>query len=253
MNSTGIFIADDRLRPIWRFFLSVVLLFAAFVLTGEMVGTVFLIWKVHPSVWVAAFWQSLVGLVAIIAAFKLMTAVFERRPLGSVGLAFHPRWWRELGRGLVVGAAMLFARDRAGVGLWLRALHVYPASDAAGGILQLSYCLPWRRPMRKPSFAATRSSGWLSPLLPWGPLPSLPRCLALPISQPAPDVDIHPQHRAGGNPLLPLLICGPAPCGCPSGCILSGISFWAFSWGCQSAALPFQPASLPRACRVPFG
>jgi hypothetical protein len=42
------------------------------------------------------------------AAFKLMTAVFDRRPLGSVGLAFHPRWWRELGRGLAVGAAMLF-------------------------------------------------------------------------------------------------------------------------------------------------
>ena len=99
---------DDRLRPIWRFFLSVVLLFAAFVLAGEMVGAVFLIGKVHPSLLVAAFWQSLVVLVAIIAAFKLMTAVFERRPLGSVGLAFHPRWWRELGRGLAVGAAMLF-------------------------------------------------------------------------------------------------------------------------------------------------
>ena len=84
------------------------LLFAAFVLTAEIVGTVFLICKVHPSELVAAFWQYLVGLVAVIAAFKLMTAVFERRPLGSVGLAFHPRWWRELGRGLVVGAAMLF-------------------------------------------------------------------------------------------------------------------------------------------------
>src|SRR5271157_5320816 len=108
MTSTGIFTQDDHLRPFWRFFLSVVLLFAAFVLTGELVTTVFLIGKVHPSVWVAAFWQSLVGLIAIVAVFKVMTAVYERRPLGSVGLAFHPRWWRELGRGLVVGAAMLF-------------------------------------------------------------------------------------------------------------------------------------------------
>ena len=107
MNSNGIFIADDRLRPIWRFFLSVVLLFAAVVLTGELLRTTFLIGKVHPSLLVAAFWQSLVGLVAVIAAFKLMTAVFERRPLGSVGLAFHPRWWRELGRGLAVGAVVL--------------------------------------------------------------------------------------------------------------------------------------------------
>ena len=108
MNSVGIFIDDDRLRPIWRFFLSVVLLYAAFVLTGEIVGTVFLICKVYPRELVVAFWQHLVGLVAVIAAYKLMTAVYERRPLGSVGLAFHPRWWRELGRGLVVGAAMLF-------------------------------------------------------------------------------------------------------------------------------------------------
>ncbi|MGA2986998.1 MAG: type II CAAX endopeptidase family protein [Terriglobia bacterium] len=108
MNSVGIFIDDGRLRPIWRFLLSLLLLFAAFVLTGEMLRTIFLIAKVHPGIWVAAFWQSLLTFIAIIAAFKLMTAIFERRPLGSVGLAFYPRWWRELGRGLAVGAAMLF-------------------------------------------------------------------------------------------------------------------------------------------------
>jgi hypothetical protein len=107
MKSDGIFIDQDRLRPIWRFFLSVVLVFAAFVITGEMLSTIFLIAKVHPGMWMAAFWQSLGGIVAILVAFKLMTAVFERRSLGSVGVAFHPRWWRELGRGLGVGAAML--------------------------------------------------------------------------------------------------------------------------------------------------
>ena len=64
--------------------------------------------RVHPSILLVVFWQSLVGLVAILAAYKLMTAVFDRRPLGSVGLAFHPRWGRELGRGLAVGAGMLF-------------------------------------------------------------------------------------------------------------------------------------------------
>jgi hypothetical protein len=107
MNSDAIFIADGRLRPIWRFFLSVVLVFAAITLTSFTLGTVFLILKVHPSVYAAAFWQSLVGLAATIAAYKLMTAVFDRRPLGSVGLAFHLRWGKELGRGLAVGAAML--------------------------------------------------------------------------------------------------------------------------------------------------
>ena len=107
MNPTGIFIDDGRLRPIWRFFLSAVLVYAAMVLTADVLGTVFIILKVQPSQWVTAFWQILLGLVAVIAAFKLMTAMLDGRPLGSMGLAFHPRWRRELGRGLVVGAGML--------------------------------------------------------------------------------------------------------------------------------------------------
>lgn len=108
MNLADIFIANDQLRSIWRFFLSIVILFSVFVLTGVVLKRFLVVGKAHPSLWVAAFWQSVLGLAGILAAFKLMTAVFERRPLGSVGLAFHPRWWRELGRGLVVGAAMLF-------------------------------------------------------------------------------------------------------------------------------------------------
>jgi hypothetical protein len=102
------FIDDDRLRPIWRFFLSLVLVYAAFVVTLVILGTVFLTGNFHASELGMEFWQSLVSLLAVIAAFKLMTAVYERRPLGSMGLALHPRWWRELGRGLAVGAAMLF-------------------------------------------------------------------------------------------------------------------------------------------------
>jgi len=102
-----VFIEDGQLRPIWRFFLSVALILAAFVIAGGVVGKAFHLEKGHPIELAVAFWQSLVSLVAILAVFKLMTAFFERRPLGSVGLALHPRWWRELGHGLVVGAAML--------------------------------------------------------------------------------------------------------------------------------------------------
>jgi hypothetical protein len=104
---TGIFLEDERLRPIWRFFLSLALLLAALVVSSELVRTIFGLGKVHPSLWVSAFWQSLLGLAAIMAAYKLMTAVFEGRPLGSVGLTFHSCWWRELAHGLAVGAAML--------------------------------------------------------------------------------------------------------------------------------------------------
>jgi len=104
-----IFLLDDgRLRPIWRFFLSIVLIFAALMLSGLVLKTVFTISKLHPDEFVAGFFGSLVALVLLIAVFKLMTSIFERRPLGSIGLAFHSRWWRELGRGLVVGAGMLF-------------------------------------------------------------------------------------------------------------------------------------------------
>lgn len=104
MNWNQIFIDDNRLRPIWRFFLSVVLLYFAFI-------AVMLLNSMLPisnrGFLVAAFWQSLIGLGVILASFKIMTAVFDHCPLASVGLAFHPRWWRELCRGGAVGAAML--------------------------------------------------------------------------------------------------------------------------------------------------
>jgi hypothetical protein len=108
MNSSDIFIDDGQLRPSWRFLLCLVLLYSALVLSSETVGYAFHILKVHPHTYALFFWQSLLALLAILGTFKLMTAVFERRPLGSQGLAFHSRWWRELGHGLAVGAAMLF-------------------------------------------------------------------------------------------------------------------------------------------------
>ena len=110
MDSVEIFVADNRLRPIWRFLLSVVLLFVAGVLTNDIVQTVFLIATIHhPDLSVSAFWRSAVGLPMILAAFKVMTAVFEGRPLGSMGLALHSRWGRELAHGMAVGAVMLLA------------------------------------------------------------------------------------------------------------------------------------------------
>lgn len=108
MRFNEVFIDAGRLRPIWRFFVSVVLLFLAFMVVGKLLPWVLGIGKAQPGFLVAAFWQSLIGMIAVLASYKLMTAVFDRRALGSMGLAFHSRWWRELLRGLVVGAAMLF-------------------------------------------------------------------------------------------------------------------------------------------------
>lgn len=55
MNSTEVFLVDNRLRPIWRFLLSVVLLFFAFIVAAEIVGVIFLSGKAHPSLFAALF------------------------------------------------------------------------------------------------------------------------------------------------------------------------------------------------------
>jgi membrane protease YdiL (CAAX protease family) len=107
MNSVGIFIEDDRLRPIWRFFVSATLIVLAILVNGALLGTAVRALGLQLSFQVAALGQSILDLLAILALFKLMTTVFEGRPLGSVGMAFHPRWWKELGLGLGLGAAML--------------------------------------------------------------------------------------------------------------------------------------------------
>ena len=63
---------------------------------------------VQPGLEIAVFWDSLVFIVIILATFKLMLAAFEHhRPLGSMGLALHPRWWKELAHGIFFGALMI--------------------------------------------------------------------------------------------------------------------------------------------------
>jgi membrane protease YdiL (CAAX protease family) len=52
-------------------------------------------------------WITLLTFPALLGAFKLLTAVFDGRPLGTVGLAFRGRWLRELGLGLLIGAVMI--------------------------------------------------------------------------------------------------------------------------------------------------
>ena len=100
----NVFLVDGTLRPIWRCFLSVVLVFVAEevanLAAGELQGVV-------P--WMAAKYALyfLFELAALLGAFKIMTRVFERKPLGMVGLAFHPAWTRELLVGLGIGSIMM--------------------------------------------------------------------------------------------------------------------------------------------------
>jgi len=55
------------------------------------------------------FWFSLLMLPFLLGFYKFLTRVLERRPLASVGFAFHPRWKKELATGLIAGAVMILA------------------------------------------------------------------------------------------------------------------------------------------------
>jgi len=57
----------------------------------------------------AVFAAQLFALGLLLAAFKLLTSLLDRRPLGSVGLAFCGRWHLEFGMGLGIGALMILS------------------------------------------------------------------------------------------------------------------------------------------------
>ncbi len=107
MTSRGVFLDNDQLLPIWRFFLSIVVIFASLILTSWIVGTAYLVANVNPSMAANLFWQSLVCLIVVLAAFKAMMSMFDRRPLGAMGLAFFRGWKRQIVMGIAVGGVML--------------------------------------------------------------------------------------------------------------------------------------------------
>jgi membrane protease YdiL (CAAX protease family) len=104
MSLEDIVLVDGNLRPIWRFFLSVVLVIlayaAAYLLAGEVREVIPQAWA-----WYGSFFPF--QLLALLGSFKLMTRVFEHKPLGVVGLAFHPDWAKELCMGLGIGGIMM--------------------------------------------------------------------------------------------------------------------------------------------------
>jgi len=106
MTLEDLFLRDGRLRPVWRFFLSLVLVFLAYALAYLLAG------EVRDLIPCAGGWSGflfLFQLLALLGASKVMTRVFERKPLGVVGLAFHPRWVKELTVGLGIGGITMVA------------------------------------------------------------------------------------------------------------------------------------------------
>ena len=111
-----VILIDGNLRPIWRFFLSSVLVFLAYVAAYLLAG------EVRDLIPRAGAWYSslaLFELLGFLGSFKIMTRVLERKPLGVVGLAFHPDWVKELCVGLGVGGVMMVSVSGAEAALGL--------------------------------------------------------------------------------------------------------------------------------------
>ena len=105
MKAERIFLAEGKLRPIWRFLLSIPMVLLAIVVAGALAGFVF----AGAGQRGAVFAAQLFALGLLLAAFKLLTSLLDRRPLGSVGLAFCGRWYLEFGMGLGIGALMILS------------------------------------------------------------------------------------------------------------------------------------------------
>jgi hypothetical protein len=104
MTLEDVILIEGNLRPIWRFFLSVVLVFLSYVVAYLLAGEVRDLLP-QAGAWYGSFFLFL--LVAVLGSYKIMTGVFERKPLGVVGLAFHPYWVKELCVGLGIGGIMI--------------------------------------------------------------------------------------------------------------------------------------------------
>jgi len=133
MTWRGVFLSDGQPRPIWRCLLSVVLIGLAFLLVAVAMGFIFRALGGRTQVFAGFLWFSLLMFPALVVVFKFMTYVFDRKPLASVGVAFHLRWPAELGRGLMVGAVMilLVAGMEAALGL----AHFGLSAESPGRIL----------------------------------------------------------------------------------------------------------------------
>jgi hypothetical protein len=116
MTLEDVILTDGNLRPIWRFFVSIVLVFlayvAAYLLAGEVRDLI-----PRAGAWYGSF--ALFELLGFLGSFKIMTQVFERKPLGVVGLAFHPDWLKELCLGLGIGGVMIVSVTGAEAALGL--------------------------------------------------------------------------------------------------------------------------------------
>lgn len=91
-----------------RFLLSACVVGIAYLAAAICLGLVFGLAGWWPELLFSIFSFNLVMLGALLGVYKILAAVLDDKPLGSVGLAFHSRWKNEIGMGMVLGGAMIF-------------------------------------------------------------------------------------------------------------------------------------------------
>jgi len=104
-----LFFENGRLRPFLRFLISIFGILTVAMTVGFVAVTMS-----PPFPWLSRgltllFWFNLLLIPALLGLSMLLSRLLEQRPLGSVGLAFHPRWKNELVIGLVAGTVMILA------------------------------------------------------------------------------------------------------------------------------------------------
>jgi membrane protease YdiL (CAAX protease family) len=102
-----VLLKEGEVRPLWRFMLSAPLIVLAVMLAVMASAGI----RPHPS-WLGPnlgplFWQELFLFPLLLFLFGMLTGVMDRKPLGSVGFAFHERWKQELAMGLGLGGGMM--------------------------------------------------------------------------------------------------------------------------------------------------
>jgi membrane protease YdiL (CAAX protease family) len=105
----NLFFKGGRLRPFIRFLISGVGILACFMLISFVAVAMPLRIAWLPGQLTPMLWFNLPLLPALLVLYAILTRLFDHRPLGSVGIAFHPRWKIELAIGLAAGAAMILA------------------------------------------------------------------------------------------------------------------------------------------------
>ena len=107
MTWQEVFLDRDGVRPIWRCLLAVVMIVMGYAAVGIALAMVFGGLGRRPQLLTNLFWVNLLLLPALVGIFRIMTTVFDRKPLGITGLAFHGRARQEVALGLGLGAAMI--------------------------------------------------------------------------------------------------------------------------------------------------